>query len=121
MLNHQAPAAGNVFDALGEPTRRAIVERLSEGPASVSELAAPLEISLAAVLQHLQVLEQHHLVSSRKVGRVRHCRLEESGLDEIAKWVAARKALWNRRYDRLAEVLGESREVGRRPETEADR
>ncbi len=105
MLNYQP--AGNAFDALGDASRRAIVEQLSQGPASVSELAEPLGISLAAVLQHLRVLERSRLVSSEKVGRVRQCRLEEEGLNSMQKWIDDRRALWERSYDRLAALLGE--------------
>jgi DNA-binding transcriptional ArsR family regulator len=105
MLDQQA--VNNVFSALGDPTRRAIVERLSAGPASVSELAKPLDLTLAAVLQHVQVLEGTCLVSSEKVGRTRICRLEERGLNLASQWLAERKALWERRYDRLGELLDE--------------
>ncbi|MBX3143916.1 MAG: winged helix-turn-helix transcriptional regulator [Trueperaceae bacterium] len=108
MLNHYR--ADTAFDALGDATRRAIVERLSQGSASVSELAEPLGISLAAVLQHLQVLERCRLVSSEKVGRVRQCHLDEVGLNVLQRWIDDRRALWERRYDRLAAVLGEGEE-----------
>lgn len=110
MLNYQP--VSNAFDALGDASRRAIVEQLSQGPASVSELAEPLGISLAAVLQHLQVLERSRLVSSEKVGRVRRCRLEEEGLNSMQKWIDDRRALWERRYDRLAALLGEGEAPG---------
>src|SRR5260221_8928335 len=80
------------FRALAEPTRRAIVERLSRGPASVSDLAKPFAITLAAVVQHLQVLEESGLIRSEKVGRVRTCRLEAGGLNTLADWVAERRA-----------------------------
>jgi len=99
--------AGRVFEALGEPTRRAIVDRLSSGPASVSELAEPLGVTLAAVLQHVQVLEQAALVASSKVGRVRTCRLDEAGFSAAETWLANRRAGMERKLDRLAEVLGE--------------
>lgn len=105
MLNNVA--AHRVFHALGDPTRRAIVERLSRGPASVSELARPLEVTLAAVVQHLQVLEESALVRSEKVGRVRTCRLEERGLGLAEKWIHERRALWQRRFDRLESLLEE--------------
>lgn len=93
--------------ALAEPTRRAIVERLSAGPASVSELARPLQISLAAVVQHIQLLEETGLVASEKVGRTRTCRLRPEGLDALADWVAERRRIIERRYDRLAALLDE--------------
>jgi DNA-binding transcriptional ArsR family regulator len=97
-----------VFHALAEPTRRAIVERLSTGPSSVSELAKPFDMTLAAVVQHLQVLEQSGLVRSEKIGRTRTCRIEPTGLDAASRWLAERRALWERRFDRLGEVLGEA-------------
>ena len=95
------------FQALADPTRRALVERLSRGPASVSELAAPLSISLPAVVQHLQVLEQGGLVSTRKAGRVRTCRIEPDALSEVEQWIIDRRTSWERRLDRLGDVLAE--------------
>jgi DNA-binding transcriptional ArsR family regulator len=100
-----------VFHALGDPTRRAIVERLSEGPTSVSALAAPLQLTLAAVVQHIQVLESCNLVRTEKVGRVRTCQVAPEGLAIMEKWVAQRRALWERRFDRLGRVLMEDGEA----------
>jgi len=88
MLKYQA--IDTSFKALAEPTRRAIVERLSRGPASVSDLARPFEMTLAAVVQHLQVLEESGLVRSEKTGRVRTYRIEPKGFAPIADWVAER-------------------------------
>ena|SRR6516162_11746968 len=99
-----------VFHALGDPTRRAIVERLSEGPLSVSRLAKPLEITVAAVVQHLQVLEKSGLVHTEKVGRVRTCRMESSGLSVAEQWIDERRSLWEKRLDRLGQFLAESDE-----------
>ena len=96
-----------VFQALGDPTRRAIVEKLSEGPISVSQLAKPLEITLAAVVQHLQVLEESGLVQTEKVGRVRTCRIEPAGLSAAEQWIADRRSTWERRFDRLGDLLAE--------------
>src|SRR6266496_6581822 len=96
-----------VFHALADPSRRVIVERLSRGPASVSELAKPLPMSLPAVVQHLAVLEASGLVRSEKVGRVRTCRIEPGGLSMVEQWVAERRAGWERRLDRLADLLAE--------------
>jgi DNA-binding transcriptional ArsR family regulator len=98
-------AVDRVFHALGDPTRRVIVERLSRGPASVSALAKPLEISLAAVVQHLQVLEESGIVRTQKVGRVRSCQIRSDGLRVAERWIAERRAVWERRFDRLGEVL----------------
>jgi DNA-binding transcriptional ArsR family regulator len=94
-----------LFQALADPTRRMIVERLSSGSASVSELAKPLPMSLPAVYQHLQVLETSGLVRSEKVGRVRTCQLELKMLDTAENWIEARRATWNRRLDRLDTYL----------------
>ncbi len=99
-----------VFHALGDPTRRAIVEKLSEGPLSVSRLAMPLDITLTAVIQHLQVLEESGLVHTEKIGRVRTCRLETAGLSALEQWIKDRRSLWERRLDRLGDLLAESDE-----------
>ncbi len=96
-----------VFHALGDATRRAIVEKLSEGPLSVSRLAQPLDITLAAVVQHLQVLEQSGLVRTEKLGRVRTCRMEPAGLSVAEQWIADRRTIWERKLDRLGELLAE--------------
>ena len=103
----QSPAVDRVFHALGDPTRRAILEKLSEGPISVSGLAGPLEITLAAVVQHLQVLEKSGLVHTEKAGRVRTCRMEPQGLGIIERWIGDRRSLWERRLDRLGDILAE--------------
>ncbi|MGX7678953.1 ArsR/SmtB family transcription factor [Jatrophihabitans sp. DSM 45814] len=94
-----------VFQALADPTRRVIVERLSHGSASVSELAKPLPMSLPAVHQHLQVLESSGLVRSEKLGRVRTCHLELKMLNTAEHWIEARRAMWERRLDRLDSYL----------------
>jgi DNA-binding transcriptional ArsR family regulator len=109
MLNNAA--VDRVFHALAEPTRRAIVERLSAGPTTVSELAKPFDMSLAAVVQHLQVLEQSGVIRTEKVGQVRTCQIEPEGLSLAAQWIADRRALWERRFDRLGEILAEDDEA----------
>lgn len=96
-----------MFQALADPTRRSMVERLTLGPMSVSELARPFDMSLSAVAQHLKVLEASGLVRSRKVGRVRTCRIEAPALRRVEQWIAQRRAVWERRFDRLGEVLAE--------------
>jgi DNA-binding transcriptional ArsR family regulator len=96
-----------VFHALGDPTRRALVEKLSEGPMSVSRLAAPLAITLAAVVQHLQILERSGLVHTEKAGRVRTCRIEPNALSEVEQWFADRRSMWARKLDALGEFLAE--------------
>ncbi len=96
-----------VFHALGDPTRRAILDRLSEGPLSVSQLATPLDISLTAVVQHLQVLEESGLVRTEKVGRVRTCRIDSAGFSVLEQWIRDHRSTWERRLDRLGELLAE--------------
>lgn len=109
MLN-QGAALDRVFQALADPTRRWMVERLSRGPASVSELAAPLPMSLPAVVQHLHVLETSGLVRSEKVGRVRTCRVQADALLSAQHWINERRSAWERRLDRLGELLAEQEE-----------
>ena len=120
MLKCQKPV-DEVFKALGEPTRRDLVERLGGGPASVSELARPLEMSLSAVVQHLAILESCGLVSSEKVGRTRTCRLEPSGLQLASDWFAGQRALWERRLDRLGEVLADDAATEQSPPPSASK
>lgn len=98
---------GDVFHALGDPTRRAIVERLTERPHSVSGLAEPLGITLTAVGQHLEILEKSGLVHTEKLGRVRTCRLEPAGFATLDRWVLDRRSAWEQRLDRLADLLAE--------------
>lgn len=105
---------GRMFGALADPSRRSMVERLSRGPASVSELAEPLTMSLPAVMQHVQVLETSGLVRSEKVSRTRVCRLEPAALGTAERWIAERRAGWERRLDRLGDVLAEAN-VDQRP------
>ncbi len=116
MLNYQvaAPAPLDLaFQALADPTRRVMVERLSQGPASVSELARPLDMTLSAVVQHLAVLEASGLVRSQKIGRVRTCRIEPQTFTAAERWLSERRASWERRFDRLGAFLAET-------ETETD-
>ena len=94
-----------VFQALSNPTRRAIVDRLSRGPASVSSLAAPLPMSLPAVMQHLTVLEKSGLIRSEKVGRVRTCHIEWAALQTAEAWMLERRKTWEHRLDRLGDFL----------------
>jgi DNA-binding transcriptional ArsR family regulator len=107
MLNYHAPLDLK-FHALADPTRRGMVERLSRGPASVSELARPLDMSLPAVVQHLHVLEASGLVRSEKVGRVRTCRIEPAALQMVEQWISDRRLTWERRLDRLGEYLAQN-------------
>jgi DNA-binding transcriptional ArsR family regulator len=93
------------FQALADSSRRSIVVRLSEGPASVSELARPLEMSLSAVVQHIEVLQKSGIVSSKKVGRVRTCRLEPAPMRAVEQWIARHRQVWEDRFGRLGDVL----------------
>ena len=106
MLNESAQL-DLAFQALADPTRRGLLARLSQGPASVSELARPLPISLPAVMQHLQTLEASGLVRSEKKGRVRTCRIEPKALSRAESWIAEQRALWEGRLDRLEAYLAE--------------
>ena len=104
MINRPGGLDG-VFHALADPSRRLMVERLTRGSASVSDLAEPLPISLPAVLQHLHVLEDSGLVRSEKVGRVRTCTIEPAALRSAEGWITQRRAGWERRLDRLGNYL----------------
>ncbi len=99
------------FQALSDPSRRQMIDRLARGPASVSELARPLRMTLAAVVQHVQVLEASGLVASRKTGRVRECSVNESGLRSVEQWLTDRRTVWERRLDRLGAVLDEQAQL----------
>jgi DNA-binding transcriptional ArsR family regulator len=107
MLNY-APDLDRVFQALADPGRRLMVERLSRGPASVSELGRPLDMSLAAVLQHVQVLEACGLLRSSKLGRTRTCSINPVALRSAEGWIADRRTMVERRLDRLGEYLAET-------------
>lgn len=104
MLN-QCADLDRLFQALADPARRAIVERLSRGPAAVSELARPLPMSLPAAMQHLGVLEAAGLVRSEKVGRVRTCSIDPRALSQVEHWINARRIEWEQRLDRLDAYL----------------
>ena len=100
-------ALDRAFHALSDPSRRQILDRLTQGPASVSELARPLPMTLAAVVQHVQVLEASGLIASRKTGRVRTCSLDPDALRSAEQWLTDRRSVWERRLDRLGAVLDE--------------
>src|SRR6187397_219236 len=93
------------FSALGDPIRRDIVERLTGGPASLTDLARPYGISLPGVMKHVRVLEEANLVRTHKQGRIRECRLEEDGIDEVSAWLDHQRRLWEGRLDRLEAIL----------------
>jgi DNA-binding transcriptional ArsR family regulator len=108
MLQQSAPL-DLMFQALADPARRVMVERLCSGPASVSDLAKPLDMTLSAVVQHLQVLETSGLVRSQKVGRVRTCQIEPKALRTAERWINERRMVWERRLDRLGAFLDETK------------
>jgi DNA-binding transcriptional ArsR family regulator len=105
VLNYQLD---KTFAALADPTRRALVERLVQGPATVSELARPLPMSLPAAMLHLKVLEDSGLVTSQKIGRVRTCRIDPKMLSQTEQWVAERRQMWERSLDRLGAFLDQT-------------
>ena len=107
MLN-QSPNLDLMFQALADPTRRAMIDRLSRGPASVSELAKPFAMSLPAVVQHLAALENSGLVTSQKVGRVRTVQMQPEALNQAEQWINDRRTLWANRLDRLGDFLAET-------------
>jgi DNA-binding transcriptional ArsR family regulator len=106
-VNSRRIEVDQVFHALGDPTRRAILTRLGRGPQPASALAEPLAITLTAVMQHVQVLERSGLVQSEKVGRVRTCRVRTTGLNVLEAWIHEQRTMWEKRLDRLGEILDE--------------
>src|SRR5271169_4131460 len=109
---NQSATLDLTFQALADPARRAMVERLSLGAASVSDLARPLPMSLPAVMQHLAVLESSGLIVSEKIGRVRTCRIDAAALSEAERWIHARRAEWERKLDRLDAYLRDLKQEG---------
>lgn len=106
-MHIKAVALDRMFHALADPARRTMVDRLIHGPATVSDLAKPLAMSLPGVIQHLAVLEASGLVTSEKIGRVRTCRIEPKALRSAEDWISERRTLWERRLDRLGDILAE--------------
>ena len=111
-MSKQSQQIDRLFHALGDPTRRAILDRLTGGPLSVSRLAEPLGVTLTAVAQHLQILEEAELVHTEKLGRVRTCRMESSGLRVLEQWIRDHRTSWERKLDRLGSMLAEEDESG---------
>jgi DNA-binding transcriptional ArsR family regulator len=110
-MRRKKPDVNDVFHALGDSSRRAIMENLSQGPISVSGLAEPLNITLAAVVQHLQILEESGLVQTEKIGRIRTCRIEPAGLSVAQQWIEDRRSIWERQLDRLGDLLAKPEDV----------
>ncbi|MCM0675277.1 metalloregulator ArsR/SmtB family transcription factor [Micromonospora phytophila] len=100
----------DVFHALSDPTRRRVVERLSRGPATTSDLARPFDMALPSFTQHLSILERSGLVTSEKKGRVRTYRLTPQPLEDAGTWLTAQRALWTRRLDQLDTFLHDLKE-----------
>ena len=106
----QSQTLDRTFSALSDPRRRDILERLSFGPASISELARPLAISLPGVMKHVRILEGAGLVTTEKKGRTRECRLEAGDMDEVSRWIEVYRLQWERRFDRLGEIVERTKE-----------
>ena len=115
MPNQSGTQLNSVFHGLADPTRRAVLERLSSGPAPVSELARPFDMALPSFLQHLGVLEKSGLVASRKEGRVRTYRLVPRPLTLAESWLEQQRSVWNRRLDQLDAYLYELKEKEKKP------
>lgn len=110
-MKDRPPKFDRLFHALGDPTRRAILDRLVDGPASVSRLAEPLGVTLTAVMQHLQILEEAALVHTEKPGRVRTCRIEPAGFHHLEQWIRDHRTAWEQKLDRLGALLAEEDEL----------
>jgi DNA-binding transcriptional ArsR family regulator len=108
----QSETLDRTFSALSDPTRRDILERLASGPASISELARPIGISLPGVMKHVRVLEEAHLVTTEKHGRTRECHLGPGQMDDVARWIETYRTRWERRLDRLGTIIERKREGG---------
>ncbi len=110
-----SPNLDLAFQALADPARRGMLERLSLGPASVSELARPFDMSLSAIVQHLKVLEAGGLVRTEKVGRVRTCQIEPAALSSAEQWISQRRTTWEQRFDRLEQYLQDNQDEDQQP------
>ncbi len=110
----QSQVLDRTFSALSDPTRRDILEHLTGGPASISELARPLDISLPGVMKHVRILEEAHLVTTSKRGRTRECRLAPGDMDEVTRWIEAYREQWERRLDRLEAIVDRRKRGARR-------
>ena len=110
-----SPNLDLAFQALADPARRGMLERLTLGPASVSELARPFDMSLSAIVQHLKVLEAGGLVRTEKVGRVRTCQIEPAALSAAEQWINQRRTTWEQRFDRLEQYLQDNQDEDQQP------
>jgi DNA-binding transcriptional ArsR family regulator len=116
MLN-QSAALDKAFHALSDPTRRAMLDRLTRGPATVSDLAQPFDATLASIVQHVQVLEGSGLIVTAKVGRTRTCRASSEAIARVEGWLSERRRLWEDRFDRLGALLEASEPLAARPKS----
>jgi DNA-binding transcriptional ArsR family regulator len=112
MAQHH-PQLDGLFQALADPTRRAVLRRLAKGPASVSELAAPFDMALPSFMKHIRLLEASGWIRTRKEGRVRTCAVEKRSLATVETWLAEQRALWEGRTDRLEQFVTSTRKKGR--------
>lgn len=121
-MPNQSVGLDRVFQALSDPTRRAIVYQLSRGPASVSDIARPFSMAMPSLLQHLRVLEDSRLIRTEKIGRVRTCRVQPGALDQAESWIAEQRAIWTARLDRMeayvTELHAKRRKHARRRKTD---
>jgi DNA-binding transcriptional ArsR family regulator len=101
----QSQVLDRTFSALSDPTRREILERLARSPASITELARPIGISLPGVLKHVRILEEANLVTTEKRGRTRECRLGPEQMDDATAWIESQRRQWERRLDRLEAII----------------
>lgn len=109
-MTRKDPAIDRLFHALGDPTRRAILDRLSQAPTTVTRLAESQRITLTAVGQHLQILGEAGLVRTEKLGRVRTCSIDSAGFDRLEKWIRDHRSTWELRLDRLGALLDDEEE-----------
>ncbi len=119
MVKYSQDVLDSVFSALADPTRRAVLERLAQGEASVTELAEPFPLSLPAVSKHLRVLERAGLVVRVRQGRTRRCRLAAGPMQEAARWIARYRVFWERQLDALAEYLDQQVATEDKPDAQA--
>ena len=112
MVQYQSDL-NSTFSALSDPTRRAILERLGEGSASISELAEPAGMSLTGLKKHVRILEDAELVTTEKRGRTRHCRLGPKGLEDVSQWLESYRRDWDARFDRLEQIIERKRGISR--------
>jgi DNA-binding transcriptional ArsR family regulator len=109
-MEHYQSRLDNLFQAIADPTRRAVLGRLSKGPASISALAQPFDMALPSFMKHIHLLEESGWVRTRKEGRVRTCELEKQAFAEADKWLSAQRRLWEARTDRLEQFVTRKKE-----------